>query len=74
MSKSALLSLIRITEVPAFSLPMTIVQDQALKTEMESIEIEAPKSFCPKDFRSVWKNCWNEVERIFVETQKDFFE
>jgi hypothetical protein len=28
---------------------MTIVQDQALKTEMESIEIEAPKSFCPKD-------------------------
>ncbi|AYY84548.1 hypothetical protein EGX91_08290 [Chryseobacterium indologenes] len=49
MLKSTLLNLIRITEVPAFSLPMTIVQVQALKTEMESIEIEAPKSFCPKD-------------------------
>ncbi|WP_312304040.1 hypothetical protein [Chryseobacterium sp.] len=41
--------MIRITEVPTFSLLMTIAQDQALKTEMESIEIEAPKSFCPKD-------------------------
>jgi hypothetical protein len=24
-------------------------------------------------FRSVWKNCWSEAERIFVDTQKDFF-
>jgi hypothetical protein len=41
--------LIGLTEVPAFSLPMIIVQYQALKTEIESIEMEAPKSFCPKD-------------------------
>jgi len=26
-----------------------------------------------EEFRSVWKNCWSEVERIFLETQKDFF-
>ncbi|WP_262497938.1 hypothetical protein [Chryseobacterium sp. HMWF035] len=28
---------------------MTIVQGQALKTEMEQSEMKAPKSFCPKD-------------------------
>jgi len=25
-------------------------------------------------FRSVWKNYWSEAEKIFLETQKDFFE
>jgi hypothetical protein len=66
--KTFAVKLIRITEVPAFSLPMAIGQHQTHKTRI-GLEI-----FLSEGFRSVWKNCCSEAERIFVETQKDFFE
>ncbi|GEN73687.1 hypothetical protein [Chryseobacterium lathyri] len=44
-----MIELIRMTEVPTFSLPVTKGQYQAHKTGMESIGMEAPKSFCPQD-------------------------
>ena len=70
--------MIRITEVPAFSLPMITGQYQTHKTRFDSAKSKLVRIgleiFLSEGFRSVWKNCWSEAERIFVETQKDFFE
>ena len=56
------------------------LQDSIRHTKPDSIPVIAYKFwigleiFLLWEFRSVWKNCWSKAERIFIETQKDFFE
>jgi hypothetical protein len=54
VQRTSMVELIRTTEVPAFSLPMTIGRHQAHKTRFGSLikaynSESGLKSFCPKD-------------------------
>ncbi|GEM52748.1 hypothetical protein EB1_25380 [Empedobacter brevis NBRC 14943 = ATCC 43319] len=71
--------MIRITEVQAFFFAddhrkVSGIQNP-IRFRLEKTEFRIGlEIFLSEGFRSVRKNYWNKVERIFLETQKDFFE